>query len=66
VGEVGRGLRNVADQKGGAQRKAKGLFLIENLDLLQIKYFNLYALTKEHVLLVFFFLTQNSKPFSYN
>jgi hypothetical protein len=54
VGEGWRGLRNVVDQKGGAQRRAEGLFRIENLDMLQIKFSNLYGLTKEHVLLIFF------------
>jgi hypothetical protein len=65
VGERGRGLRNVVDQKGGAQRKSKGIIVIENFDFLQTKYFNLYVLTKYHVLLVLS-KTQNSKSLGNN
>ena len=51
VGEGGRGLKNVVGQKGGFQRKAKGLFLIEILDFLRIKYSNLQSQTKEQDLI---------------
>ena len=48
----GRGLKTVVGRKGGDQRKAKGLFLIENLDFFRIKCSNLNSETNVNVLIV--------------
>jgi hypothetical protein len=50
VGEGGRGLK-MWSAKGWIPKEGKGLFLIEILDFLRIKYSNLHSQTKEQDLI---------------
>jgi hypothetical protein len=54
VGDRWEGLIKCSRPKGWGPKKAKELFLNENLDFLHIKVCNLYSQTKEQDFLVLF------------